>query len=702
GDLGKCFCNDDLDNDGVVDNPLLDPNCEKLVNETDIYKYGLKAWHEYNPIREEEYGQTGDARIDNKNKLYRYRTFGKDAAMFLLDTRSFRDENVSLAGQDLFTLPSQAYQAGRTILGKAQLNELLEDLRKADDDGITWKFIMVPEPIQHLGVVGAADRFEGFAHERAILLEMIENECIDNVVFISGDIHGTVVNNLAYQNPADVVVSFGRPLNLQRFSYSWDISTGPVAYEGPIGTAVTGEENPPTDEQQRKNFDSTFKDRMDLQLRALGRPRTGLGSDIFIVPPLQQKNKSIPATLGQGFDESSYVSGHSFGWTEFQIDSGQNLKVITWGMPWYKEGGSAQIAEPLVKLNEFVVTPFSPQDIGANCFFDTECTSCRCAPLSSEGVLNCAAKLANGSFCAIDSQCASDRCAGLPPTCQDTLPNDSSCVFDVDCQSGRCAGLPPICQDKKTNGSICLNDNDCVSENCSTGFCRPSPNGQSCIRDNQCISGRCTVLGEGLSQCQDKEPTGNACLLNSDCLSGICSALQCVSSLDMRANGEGCVRDSQCSSDRCTLLGEGVFECRAKQPNGGACLINNDCINGDCAAGFCRPAPDGTFCLTNNQCSSNRCTILGEGVSECRAKQPNGGACLVNNDCINGDCAAGYCRPSPNGTFCVIDNQCSSGRCVGVGPSAECRRKLQSGESCTFNVDCLSNSCSGVFNRTCD
>jgi alkaline phosphatase D len=37
------------------------------------------------------------------------------------------------------------------MLGNPQLERLEADLLAAQDDGIVWKFVMVPEPIQNLG-----------------------------------------------------------------------------------------------------------------------------------------------------------------------------------------------------------------------------------------------------------------------------------------------------------------------------------------------------------------------------------------------------------------------------------------------------------------------------------------------------------------------------------------------------------------------
>ena len=105
--MSSCFCN-----------PLNDPNnnCTRpYINETDLFMAGLRAWLEYNPVSNNRYGNTGDPRTANKHKLYRYRTFGKDAAIFMLDTRSFRDAPVAIVSDlipitayaQIFTIPFQ-------------------------------------------------------------------------------------------------------------------------------------------------------------------------------------------------------------------------------------------------------------------------------------------------------------------------------------------------------------------------------------------------------------------------------------------------------------------------------------------------------------------------------------------------------------------------------------------------------------------
>lgn len=65
-----------------------------FVNDTLVFEDALQAFQEYLPLRNEFYGDTGDPSTAGEQKLYRYNTFGSDAAMFTLDLRSFRDASL--------------------------------------------------------------------------------------------------------------------------------------------------------------------------------------------------------------------------------------------------------------------------------------------------------------------------------------------------------------------------------------------------------------------------------------------------------------------------------------------------------------------------------------------------------------------------------------------------------------------------------
>ncbi|MBT8439826.1 MAG: alkaline phosphatase D family protein [Gammaproteobacteria bacterium] len=515
-----CFCDPGNDtNPYAPGDPQYDPgwvpNCDReYINETDLYKNAVQAWHEYNPIREERYGQTGDARTAGKHRLYRYRTFGKDAALFNLDLRSFRDEGSLLLASNV----------NRTMLGNAQLNALLGNLLNAEQNGIIWKFILIPEPIQHLGVLGAKDRFEGYNYERALILDYIETNCIDNVVFISGDIHANIVNNLTYETVLDSVIPGQR-----RFSTSWDISTGSAAYlKGPIGAKITGGKPG----EGREQLDLDFELALDTQLSLLNRPWTGLDLEIFTPPfiPLQLENALVPAKLLSG----RYVNGHSFGWTEFEINPvDHKLLVTTYGIDWYEPPlDDADVTDILNRRlfveNQFKVTPVFPAANGAECVIDKNCTSCRCsllAGIGEEGLGQCIAKLTDGSTCVGDGQCESGRCTLLGPglpKCQEKVPDNGICLNDIDCDSGICSGFRCVASlTDRPDGAGCTLDGHCESRRCSDFKCKAKlSNGNDCRNDNDCLSDRCSGF-----VCKAKKSPGSSCLFDNECRSNKCSGI---------------------------------------------------------------------------------------------------------------------------------------------------------------------------------
>ncbi len=64
---------------------------------------------------------------------------------------------------EILPFETAAFDPTRTMLGQPQLENLKKDLLKAETDGITWKFVMVPEPMQALGsFLEPADRFDGY------------------------------------------------------------------------------------------------------------------------------------------------------------------------------------------------------------------------------------------------------------------------------------------------------------------------------------------------------------------------------------------------------------------------------------------------------------------------------------------------------------------------------------------------------------
>jgi hypothetical protein len=302
------------------------PSPTTLINNSELFRNGMQVFREYNPIRNERYGATGDARTDGQPRLYRYRTFGSDAALFVLDARSFRDAELPdvVNAND----PAQvgaylvaSFNPARTMLGRRQVEDLKRDLLRSQRQGTLWKFIVVPEPIQNLGILAASDRYEGYAAERTEILKFINDNAIKNVVFISADIHGTLVNNLSYQ------VGPGQP---QIATRAWEITTGSVAYDAPFGPTVVGlaSQLGLLTPQQLAFYQSLPLAGKDAFLANLVNAQLApLGYD-----PLGLQGSPVPAKLLKG----SYVASHTYGWTEFTIDvtSGQ-LKVTTYGIDAY-------------------------------------------------------------------------------------------------------------------------------------------------------------------------------------------------------------------------------------------------------------------------------------------------------------------------------------------------------------------------------
>lgn len=314
-----------------------------LINETSMYANGLQAFQEYHPMQHRVWSGTGDARMDGRPELYRTQRFGQDAQFFAVDGRSFRDQPLPPANPaDPSTFPgfvASTFTPGRTMLGNAQFDRLKTDLSAAQASGVTWKFVMVPEPVQNFGVLNASDRYEGYAAERNALLRHIDENNIENVVFVAADVHGTLVNNLTYNNG---------PFQPQIQSGAWEISTGSGAYSAPFGPTVAGL-------AASLNLPGAIPLASYLALPAstkeayvqglVNAQLQGLGYDL-----LGLQGSSVPFQLLQG----TWTATNTFGWTEFDVDAAtQRLTVTTWGVPWYDEA--------FLLANPGVVASLQPQ-----------------------------------------------------------------------------------------------------------------------------------------------------------------------------------------------------------------------------------------------------------------------------------------------------------------------------------------------------
>ena len=326
-------------------------------NDTQRYQDGVQAFREYMPIADTNYTGTGDARFDGKPNLYRAQQFGSDALVIVTDARSFRDAELTPwngTPADAGRFLTESATQDRTLLGRAQLDQTKADLKQAQMNGVTWKFVHIAEPTQNLGLAAAGDRYEGYARERTELLSFIKNEGIQNTVFITADIHGTLVNDLTYS--LDGVH--------QTQSGAWEISTGAVAFEQPFGPTVVDlaaslsmlnaqqvayYESLPNDIAK----DQFIKELIKAQLTPLGYTPLGLeGSGI----PFTNLMPTIP-----GYGQLDYsLATHAYGWTEFEIDADTGeLIVTTWGIPDYSYDEMTADPAAIMAINPQVVSRFA-------------------------------------------------------------------------------------------------------------------------------------------------------------------------------------------------------------------------------------------------------------------------------------------------------------------------------------------------------
>ncbi|MBK8229606.1 MAG: alkaline phosphatase D family protein [Candidatus Eisenbacteria bacterium] len=249
--------------------------------------------------------------------------------------------------QDVGRFLVESFNPTRTMLGRAQMDQLKADLLSAHADGVVWKFVLVPEPIQNLGVVGAADRFEGYAAERTEILSFVAANQITNVVFVAADIHGTLVNNLTYQ--------LG-PFQPQIQTAAWEISTGSVAFDAPFGPTVveiaaglgflTPQQVAFYESLPREGKDAFVRTMVDQQIQPLGYDAVGL------------EGSGVPAELLEG----SYANLHTFGWSQFEIDpTSFALTVTTYGIDPYTREELESDPGAIVDREPFVVGRFRVQ-----------------------------------------------------------------------------------------------------------------------------------------------------------------------------------------------------------------------------------------------------------------------------------------------------------------------------------------------------
>jgi alkaline phosphatase D len=139
--------------------------------------------------------------------LYRRLTFGRLAGLHMVDTRQYRD--VQLTNQD------ERFDPARTMLGADQEAWLLNGL---DRSRSTWNilgnqvFMMQADHTDGEGVRYGMDTWDGYAAARQRLFDGVRDQGIDNLVIVTGDAHRSAAAdlklNFADQSSPTVGVEF--------------------------------------------------------------------------------------------------------------------------------------------------------------------------------------------------------------------------------------------------------------------------------------------------------------------------------------------------------------------------------------------------------------------------------------------------------------------------------------------------------------
>ena len=149
-----------------------------------IVKEGLSAFFYYSPIK------TGTIE-DNPSGIYRSFNWGKPLDLFILDARSYRDQNHV----------ADTPENNKTLLGNNQLEWLKQGLLNSN---ATWKIVSSDVPLSIptgsnasiLGRDGWANgndtnysKYTGFEKELNDLFRFIDENKLKNIVFVTTDVH---------------------------------------------------------------------------------------------------------------------------------------------------------------------------------------------------------------------------------------------------------------------------------------------------------------------------------------------------------------------------------------------------------------------------------------------------------------------------------------------------------------------------------
>ena len=170
---------------------------------------GIRAYSEYTPARV-EYDPEAN-RLHDRFQLWRSIEFGDLLTLLVTDERLFRSPPPCADS----LLPSwsptctERTDPDRTMLGTEQRDWFLENIRDAESTWTVWANEVLTLPfrlgVDPVSIYPLQDSWDGYAHERQRILDLLARNDIGNFVTLTGDLHSSITGyqRTSYPGPLE-------------------------------------------------------------------------------------------------------------------------------------------------------------------------------------------------------------------------------------------------------------------------------------------------------------------------------------------------------------------------------------------------------------------------------------------------------------------------------------------------------------------
>lgn len=228
------------------------------------------------------------------DRIYRSINYGKNVELFVMDQRQYRDDQPC---GDAVSTPCEGWDAPRDFLGRAQMDWLKNALETSKAN---WKFMASELMVMPAKVLGGRyygfDSFQGYPREREELLQHIKTKSVDDVVFLTGDIHTFIAG--------DVRTQMGEGENVALEFVGGSITSqglGETDLDAGGGVIIKGNDaNPSTDPAiiDALRAENPWVDQADFDHHGYGRivaSKSGMQCDLVRMDTIKKKTtKTLP------------------------------------------------------------------------------------------------------------------------------------------------------------------------------------------------------------------------------------------------------------------------------------------------------------------------------------------------------------------------------------------------------------------------